>query len=178
MKQFFPNSRFFIDTKFAPKTLKTELGSKNIFPIVHIVSHAQFGTIPEDTFIATGNNSKLTISELEAALSNLCGQANALELLVLTACQTALGDDRATLDLAGVALQLGVKSAVASLWSVQDKSTALLVEEFYRNLKKPRMTKLEALRQAQIKMIELTGEQSVFASPAFWSPFILIGNWV
>nr|WP_225225682.1 CHAT domain-containing protein [Komarekiella delphini-convector] len=178
VKQVFPNSRFFLDTKFAPETLKTELGNKNIFPVVHIVSHAQFGTIPEDTFIVTGNNSKLTISELEAALSNLRSQANALELLVLTACQTALGDDRATLGLAGVALQVGVKSAVASLWSVQDKSTALLVEEFYRNLKKPGMTKVEALRQAQIKMIELTGEQSEFASPAFWSPFILIGNWV
>ncbi|MGV0107518.1 CHAT domain-containing protein [Nostoc sp. DSM 114160] len=178
VKQVFPKSRFFLDTKFTPETLKTELGNKNIFPVVHIVSHAQFGTIPEDTFIVTGNNSKLTISELEAALSNLRGRANALELLVLTACQTALGDDRATLGLAGVALQVGVKSAVASLWSVQDKSTALLVEEFYRNLKKPGMTKVEALRQAQIKMIELTGEQSVFASPAFWSPFILIGNWV
>ncbi|WP_320073147.1 CHAT domain-containing protein [Nostoc sp. MG11] len=178
VKQVFPNSRFFIDTKFASETLRTELGNKNIFPIVHIVSHAQFGTIPEDTFIVTGNNSKLTINELEAALSNVRGQENALELLVLTACQTALGDDRATLGLAGVALQVGVKSAVASLWSVQDKSTALLVEEFYRNLKKPGMTKVEALRQAQIKMIKLTGEQSEFASPAFWSPFILIGNWV
>ncbi|NDJ21132.1 CHAT domain-containing protein [Nostoc sp. B(2019)] len=178
VKQVFPNSRFFIDTKFSPETLKTELVSKNIFPVVHIVSHAQFGTIPENTFIVTGNNSKLTISELEAALSNVRGQENALELLVLTACQTALGDDRATLGLAGVALQVGVKSAVASLWSVQDKSTALLIEEFYRNFKKPGMTKVEALRQAQIKMIKLTGEQSVFASPAFWSPFILIGNWV
>jgi CHAT domain-containing protein len=178
VKQVFPNSKVFIDTKFAPETLRIELNNKNIFPIVHIVSHAQFGTIPEDTFIVTGNNSKLTISELEAALSNLRGQANALELLVLTACQTALGDDRATLGLAGVALQVGVKSAVASLWSVQDKSTALLVEEFYRNLKKPKMTKVEALRQAQIKMIKLTGEQSEFASPAFWSPFILIGNWI
>ncbi|MEH2144232.1 CHAT domain-containing tetratricopeptide repeat protein [Nostoc sp.] len=178
VKQVFPNSIFFIDAKFAPETLRTELGNKNIFPIVHIVSHAQFGTIPEDTFIITGNNRKLTISELEDALSNLRGKANALELLVLTACQTALGDDRATLGLAGVALQVGVKSAVASLWSVQDKSTALLIEEFYRNLKKPGMTKVEALRQAQIKMIKLTGEESEFASPAFWSPFILIGNWV
>ncbi|WP_334959843.1 CHAT domain-containing protein [Nostoc sp.] len=178
VKQVFPNSIFFIDAKFAPETLRTELGNKNIFPVVHIVSHAQFGTITEDTFIITGNNRKLTISELEAALSNLRGKANTLELLVLTACQTALGDDRATLGLAGVALQVGVKSAVASLWSVQDKSTALLIEEFYRNLKKPGMTKVEALRQAQIKMIKLTGEESEFASPAFWSPFILIGNWV
>lgn len=77
--------------------------------------------------------------------------------------------------LAGVALQVGVKSAVASLWSVRDKSTALLVEEFYRNLQKPGTTKVEALRQAQMKMIK---EQSEYASPAFWSPFILIGNWV
>jgi len=174
VKQIFPKHKDFINREFAPDTLGKELGNE-IYPIVHIVTHAQFGTIPEDTFIVTGNNSKLTINQLESTLTQVRDRANGIELLALTACETALGDDRATLGLAGVALQLGVQSAVASLWSVRDKSTALLVEEFYRNLQQPGTTKVEALRQAQIKMIK---EQTEYASPAFWSPFILIGNWV
>jgi CHAT domain-containing protein len=174
VKQIFPKHKDFIDKEFAPDTFGKELGNE-IYPIVHIVTHAQFGTITEDTFIVTGNNKKLTIDKLESTLSNVPGKANTIDLLALTACDTALGDDRATLGLAGVALQTGVKSAMASLWSVRDESTATLVEDFYRNLQKPGTTKAEALQKAQIKMIT---EQSQFTSPSFWSPFILIGNWV
>jgi CHAT domain-containing protein len=174
VKKVFPNHKDSIDEKFNPETFGKELGNE-IYPVVHIVTHAQFGTIPDDTFIVTGNNDKLTIDKLESNLNSVRERANAIELLALTACETALGDDRATLGLAGVALQVGVKSAIASLWSVQDKSTATLVEDFYRNLQKPGITKSEALQKAQIKMIK---ERSQFTSPSFWSPFILIGNWV
>ncbi|MHC5832900.1 MAG: CHAT domain-containing protein, partial [Nostoc sp.] len=89
--------------------------------------------IPEDTFIVTGKNQKLTISQLENSLRNLNSKLDSVELLALTACETAVGDDRATLGLAGVALQVGVKSAIASLWSVTDASTAELVKTFYTN---------------------------------------------
>ncbi len=73
------------------------------------------------------------------------------ELLVLSACRTAVGDPDAELGFAGVALQAGVKSAVASLWYVDDVGTLALMSEFYRQL--PNNTKGEALRQAQLRLL-------------------------
>ncbi len=76
-----------------------------------------------------------------------------VELLVLSACRTALGDKDAELGFAGLALQSGVKSAVASLWSVSDVGTMALMSEFYQQLKNAPI-KAEALRQAQIAMLK------------------------
>ena len=84
----------------------------------------------------------------------------------------AVGDDRAALGLAGVALQAGVRSALASLWYINDNKTPELVEEFYTSLRNPSITKAQALQKAQIKLIEEGNH------PAIWSPFILIGNWL
>jgi CHAT domain-containing protein len=105
-----------------------------------------------------------------------------VELLALTACQTGIGDDRATLGMAGITVQAGVRSALASLWYVDDAFTQELVAKFYDNLQLPSkgnrklspMSKAEALQEAQKALIN----QNKNIHPAQWAPFILIGNWL
>ena len=93
-----------------------EKPQKTDYPIIHIATHAQFGIIPEDTFLVLKDEEKLKIRDLEKSLRKFSGNLNTVDLLTLSACQTAAGDDRATLGLAGIALQSGVRSALASLW--------------------------------------------------------------
>lgn len=177
----FPNHQSLINDNFDRKSLKKEL-DRSTYPIIHIATHAQFGFIPEDTFLVAGNGNKITLTQFEAALRTVNGGANTVDLLTLSACQTAAGDERAALGLAGVALQTGVQSALASLWSVDDTSTSQLVTEFYRGLIQTGISKAEALRLAQVQFIHAkdakSGIPSRYQNPTYWSPFILIGNWL
>jgi CHAT domain-containing protein len=93
----------------------------------------------------------------------------------MSACETAVGDNRATLGLAGVAVKAGAQSTLASLWKVKDSSTAVLMGEFYRELNKGNISKAEALRLAQMKLMK---EYSNYSAPLYWAPFILVGNWL
>ncbi|KYC35842.1 hypothetical protein WA1_05590 [Scytonema hofmannii PCC 7110] len=179
LKKQFPENKPLINEEFNREKLDREL-NKTVYPIVHIATHAQFGTIPEDTFIVTGNSNKLTINELEASLRQINGGSRAVELLALTACQTALGDERASLGLAGVAVQAGVRSALATLWSVSDASTSKLITEFYSGIKSG-MSKAQALSAAQRKLIQAKKIEDIndqHDNPVYWAPFIMIGNWL
>jgi CHAT domain-containing protein len=93
---------------------------------------------------------------------------------VLSACQTASGDDRAALGLAGLAVRSGARSTIATLWSVNDAAAAVLMTSFYQELAKPGTTKAEALRRAQLSTLS----NPQFKSPYYWAPFILVGNWL
>ena len=93
---------------------------------------------------------------------------------MLSACQTAVGDERAALGLAGVAVQAGARSAVASLWSISDAATTELISEFYRLLSETDGSKAQALQQAQLSLLA----QSRFSHPFYWSALLLIGNWL
>ncbi|WP_257207676.1 CHAT domain-containing protein [Nostoc linckia] len=179
IQEQFPNTKKLENQDFTISNLKKEI-QNTAYPIIHVATHAQFGTIPEDTFLVTGNNDKLTINQLETLLRETNNNSNLVELLALTACQTAVGDDRSTLGLAGVALQAGAKSAMASLWSVGDESTANLVAEFYNQLRQPKITKAQALQLAQLKLINAkTTEIDIqYNHPYYWAPFIIIGNWL
>jgi CHAT domain-containing protein len=97
-----------------------------------------------------------------------------LDLLTLSACETAEGDDRAALGLAGIAVKAGARSAVATLWNVNDQAAADLIAEFYRQLQNPSVSRAAALRRAQVKM--LGDPRNDHAS--LWSPFLLINNWL
>ena len=97
-----------------------------------------------------------------------------IELLVLSACETAQGDQRAALGLAGVALRARARSTVASLWQVSDGSTAKFMKDFYQELNTKNTTKAEALRQAQIRFLNDNYNQH----PYYWAAFILSGNWL
>lgn len=166
------NSTPLLDQNFTFTRLQQAL-SQASYPIIHMATHGQFSTVPDDTFLITGDRQKLTITDLDRILRQTA-TPDSIELLSLTACQTAVGDDRAALGLAGVAIQAGVRSALASLWFIDDAATAQLATEFYASLQNPNMSRADALRAAQISLLE--NRQT--ANPAYWAPFILIGNWL
>lgn len=97
-----------------------------------------------------------------------------IELLILSACQTASGDNRATLGLAGMAVKAGARSTVGTLWSVNDQASSELMSQFYRFLNQKQFNKSEALREAQLKLLN----NSFFRHPFYWSSYILVGNWL
>jgi CHAT domain-containing protein len=151
------------------------------YPVVHLATHGEFSSNLEDTFILTWND-RLDINELNSLLQATdINRQVPIELLVLSACRTAAGDDRATLGLAGMAVRSGARSTIASLWYVSDDATSRLMVRFYENLATGTMTKAEALRQAQISMIQvedIPNNTSVDFYPYYWSAFVLIGNWL
>ena len=139
--------------------------------IVHLATHGQFSSRLEDTFLSTWEG-RLSVTELSEILQ-VRGQSSAIELLVLSACDTASGDDRAVLGLAGLAVKSGARSTVATLWPVKDKAAALLMRELYQGISESDMSKAEALRQAQLALLE----DPSFSDPFFWSAYTLVGNW-
>ncbi|NEP10582.1 MAG: CHAT domain-containing protein [Symploca sp. SIO2C1] len=146
----------------------------NPFPIVHLATHGQFSSNLEDTFILTWDD-RLNINQLSNLLQarEETGRG-AIELLVLSACQTATGDKRAALGLAGVAVKAGARSTLATLWVVDDQATADLMIQFYQELADPTISKAEALRRAQIELLQ----NPEFQHPIYWAPFVLVGNWL
>jgi CHAT domain-containing protein len=151
----------------------TESMREQSFSIMHIASHGQFNRDPNQTFVLAYDD-KLTLNRLEDLIGIGRFREQPLELLTLSACQTAVGDDRAALGLAGIALKAGARSALATLWFIDDEATSVLVGEFYRQLKQPELSKAQALQNAQKKLIGDPGMNH----PALWAPFILIGNWL
>ncbi len=131
-----------------------------------MATHAQFGIDPEDTFLVTGQGEKLTFGEMDRLIRR--GSSNSEPL---TACETAVGDDRAALGIGGVVIRAGAKSAIASLWAVNDAVTARISGQFYENLVNHQMGKAKALQAAQINMIQAG------VRPSGWSPLILVGSW-
>ncbi|MTJ06209.1 CHAT domain-containing protein [Anabaena sp. UHCC 0204] len=144
------------------------------FPVVHLATHGEFSSNADNTFILTWDN-RLNVKELGELLQIRDEDSNTpIELLVLSACQTATGDKRAPLGLAGVAVRSGARSTIASLWSVDDNSTSQFMIEFYNQLANSQVTKAEAIRNAQLAILK----QPQFQNPYYWAPFILVGNWL
>ncbi|WP_219898685.1 CHAT domain-containing protein [Phormidesmis priestleyi] len=171
-----PGSKQLLDEAFTSIGMQKEL-SQTVYPMIHLATHGKFGTDPDDTFIVTGNSQKLTLNELDHVIRGTTRNREPLELLTLTACETAVGDDRSSLGLAGVAIQAGARSALASLWSIDDAATAEVATEFYANLRDANLTKAQALQLAQKALIEKSLKNPQFSHPAYWSPFVLVGNW-
>ncbi|HEY9850740.1 MAG TPA: CHAT domain-containing protein [Leptolyngbyaceae cyanobacterium] len=159
-----------VDQNFTRANFQNEL-ERVPFSVVHLATHGQFSSKAEDTFLLTWD-SRINVKDLDRVLRGREGQ-EPIELLVLSACQTAKGDNRAALGLAGVAVRSGARSTLATLWSVQDRSTAQLIAEFYRLLTQNRVNKAEALRQAQLYLLK----SNDYKHPYYWSPFVLVGNW-
>ncbi|MCC5652415.1 CHAT domain-containing protein [Nostoc sp. XA013] len=141
------------------------------FSVVHLATHGEFSSDAENTFILTWDK-LIKVKEFDNLLRvSDKNRSNNIELLVLSACQTAEGDKRAALGLAGIAMRAGVRSTLATLWSIDDRSTTDVMSEFYRQLKAG-VNKAEALQRAQL---------AVFANekaPYFWAPYVLVGNWL
>ena len=165
-------SEVLLDKEFTRDRLQQQIASLP-YPVVHLATHGQFSSRAEDTFLLTWND-RINVKSLDSLLQNRFTQDTPIELLILSACQTATGDDRAALGLAGVAIRSGARSTVATLWSIQDDSTAKLITQFYQALKTPGMSKAQALREAQLSLLRLPKYQH----PFYWSAFILLGNWL
>ena len=127
----------------------------------------------KESFVLTFDD-KLNMDGIEQLIGLSRFRNNPVELLTLSACQTAAGDDRAALGLAGIAIKAGARSAVATLWFINDQAASTLVTEFYSQLKEGTITKAQAIKNAQVHLIKNTPYQH----PYFWSPFLLIGNWL
>ena len=169
------NSLVLRDDKFTQENLRAEIKTAN-YPIVHIATHGQFSSNLDDTFLLAWDND-ITIEELEELLQNADpNKQRAIELLILSACETARGDDRAALGLAGMAVRAGARTTLATLWTVYDESTALTMDNFYQNiiLSQEKKNKANALRQAQLELLK----SKRFSHPYYWAPFIMLGNWL
>ncbi|MBN2231665.1 MAG: CHAT domain-containing protein [Deltaproteobacteria bacterium] len=145
---------------------------KEQFNTLHIASHGQFRGTVDQTFILASDG-RVTMATLDEYIGFLQFRREPLELLTLSACETAAGDERAALGLAGVAVKAGARSALATLWHINDAATAILIEEFYRQLHNPAVSRAAALQQAQLKLMD----DPRYEHPAYWSAFLLISNW-
>lgn len=164
-----PDSR---DERFSVAALQESL-RRSRANTLHVASHGQFAPEAGQTFLLAYDG-RLTLPRLRSALAAGKIREEPIEMIVLSACQTAAGDERAALGIAGIAVGAGARSAVATLWSVSDASTAQLVERFYRELTAGKGNRAEALRQAQLALLR----EPETAHPFYWAPFLLIGNWM
>jgi CHAT domain-containing protein/Tfp pilus assembly protein PilF len=161
-----------VDKEFLAANLEKKLKDEQ-FTIVHVASHGEFGNEVDKTFLLTFDD-KLSLDRLNQMVGVFRFRDEPLELLTLSACDTAAGDDRAALGLAGMAIKAGARSALATLWNINDEASVGLVVDFYRELKDTSISRATALQQAQIKMLE----NPRYEHPGFWSPFLLINNWL
>lgn len=193
----------FLNQAFSFRALRDHLTGHKI---LHIATHGAFVPgRPESSYLVMGNGDKLTIPQIQT-LQDLSD----VHLVVLSACETALGGaDQDGVEISGISsyfLSAGAKAVIASLWSVSDESTSLLMQQFYSALAhstaQAAITKPQALRQAQLSLLygggvgstnarglgvigaadgrrDATGDRPTaapYTKPFYWAPFILIGN--
>ncbi|MBD2181070.1 CHAT domain-containing protein [Planktothrix sp. FACHB-1355] len=175
-----PRSQLLLNQDFIKTNLQKQIETAK-FNIVHIATHGQFSSNPEETFILTWDK-LLKVRELDQLLRiNRSDNSVPIELLILSACETAAGDNRATLGLAGVAVRAGARSTLATLWPVNDESTSEFMSQLYRQLingnTTENITKAEALQKAQIAMLT-NQEQKDWKLPYYWAAYVLVGNWL
>ena len=164
--------RVLLDGQFELARLEKEIRQSQP-TVVHIASHAVFTGDPETSFVLM-HDDKLTMGRLASVIGVTRFRERPLEMLVLSACQTAAGNERAGLGLAGVAIRAGARSAMGSLWSISDEAAFRLVESFYEELEDPTISKAEALRRSQARL----RSDPRFDHPYYWSPFLIINNWL
>ncbi|EKU99549.1 hypothetical protein Lepto7375DRAFT_1606 [Leptolyngbya sp. PCC 7375] len=193
LAKLLPTSPLLLNKEFS---LAGTVPLMNDHTIVHFATHAAFMVeSPLESFIMFGNGDRLTLQELK----NWRGRFSNVDLMVLSACETGVGnvrdaDGEEILGFGYLMQAAGASAAMASLWQVSDGGTQILMTEFYQALKNG-MGKAEALQHAQRKLIDgkgvnltdverIIGQRpadaetiySQLSHPYYWAPFILIGN--
>ncbi|NER80433.1 MAG: CHAT domain-containing protein [Leptolyngbya sp. SIO1D8] len=158
------------DQAFTREALNRQL-SQTDYTIVHLATHGQFGSDRQNTFILAADG-RINIDTLGQVFESRRQAAIRLEMLILSACKTATGDSREVLGIAGATVQAGARSTIATLWSVDDTASVLFAETLYANLGKPGISRAEALRQAQVTLME-----QYPGRPRYWAPYVLVGSW-
>lgn len=177
IKPLLSNPKVFFDKEkdFTKTDLKNEL---NLSPynLVHLATHGQFSSNSKDTFIFVAPNELVNVNDLDSFLQTRDqSRSDTIKLLVLSACATADGDNRAALGLAGIAAQVGAGSILASIQSVSDGPTASFMKQFYTQLrltdKNNKVSTAEALRLVQAEWVRDKKD------PYLWASYVLIGDW-
>ncbi|BCL35790.1 hypothetical protein NSMS1_22370 [Nostoc sp. MS1] len=173
-----PNSGFsvsqLIDSDFKINNLKSQINTFD-FNVIHLATHGEFSSSPEKTFLLAYDD-LININQIGNIFRRQAQrQPEPVELLVLSACETATGDKRATLGISGVGVRSGARSALASLWTLDDEVSADFTKIFYKQLvDSTTITKAQALKQAQKQLKDLPGREH----PRYWASYILLGNWL
>ena len=157
-----------LDKDFTLKKIEQALATGR-FNRLHVASHAFLGDSARDSFLIAFDD-VIRLDDLQALISTRSHPID-IDLLTLSACDTAEGDERAPLGFAGAAIKAQARTVVGSLWAVSDVATTQLMQSFYRNL--ANLGKAEALQAAQKSLLQ----SSSFSHPYFWAPFSLIGDW-
>ncbi len=184
-----------LDKNFTSLALRE--ATKQNFPVLHIASHFVFSPGTEvNSFLLMGDGQELTLGDIRTQNFDF----SHVDLLTLSACETGMGggvdNDGREIEGFGVTAQRqGAKSVLATLWPVADKSTAILMKDFYQLHQEQKLSKAEALREAQLDMLNGTQDHTIaekkapvsaqfkvdpkkpYAHPFYWAPFILMGNW-
>ncbi len=164
---------FLLNQTFPSEKLQ-QLIQATPFPVVHLATHGQFSSNAQETFVLAWDQ-PITVKQLGELMRRRSELSNTpIELLVLSACETADGDRRAALGLAGIAVRSGARSTVATLWPVNDEATSVFMIAFYQELASGKATKAEALQRAQQTLLK----RPEFQHPSYWAPFVLVGNWL
>ncbi|MBW4605308.1 MAG: CHAT domain-containing protein [Calothrix sp. FI2-JRJ7] len=166
-----PNSKELLNQTFTKANVQNQI-QRLPYTVVHMATHGEFSSNADKTFILAWEK-LLKVKDFDNLLRlREQSESRPIELLVLSACQTATGDKRATLGLAGIAVRAGARSTLATLWSVDDNSTAEIMIKFYQALANTNVPKAEALRLAQVSV--LANDEN----PYLWAPYVLVGNWL
>ena len=161
------------EQKFTISNFNQKLNSSS-YDIVHLATHGQFGADRDNTFVLTAEG-RLNIADFEQLFrTQRRSSERAIQLLVLSACQTATGNDQEILGLAGTTVQAGASSAIASLWDLDDEAGVLFTKAFYQYLGQPDISRAEALRRAQMVLLQ----NDNYSHPRYWTPYILVGSWL
>ncbi|NEO91644.1 MAG: CHAT domain-containing protein [Moorea sp. SIO3G5] len=163
-------SSVLLNHSFTTTALENALNSSS-FPVVHLATNGDFSS--EDTFILAWDK-KITAKEFEKLLrSREQDKFDPIELLVLSSCEGAVGNNQTPFGLAGLALRSRVRSILGTLVDVNDESTAELMVQFYQEFTQRNVTKAEALRRAQLSILK----DPNYEHPFYWAPFVIIGDW-
>jgi CHAT domain-containing protein len=165
-----PASQPLLDANFTKTNIQNQLQIGN-FSAVHLKTHGEFSSDPDATYIVAYKQ-LLKGQDIANLIETETQQSNNIELLVLSACETASGDNRAVLGLAGIAVRAGARSTLSTLWEAQDAPNTELMLKFYEELSKPGTTRAKALHIAQQSLFEK------YPAANIWGTYILVGNWL
>ena len=168
----------FLDSNFRETEVKRAMRSSD-YNVVHLATHGEFGFTRNETYLVAAaetqnddnkiNASKIKLDSFDTLLTTR--NRTPLQLLILSACETARGDDREVLGIAGLAVQTEARTTLATLWNINDRATSNLMTDFYNELSGQGITKAKALQKSQISLLKAGYRPSV------WSPYLMVGDW-
>ncbi len=181
LEKLAPDAHVLINQTFTKDELERTANSY-LPTAVHIATHGQFEGVLKDSYLFAYRGEKLTVNDLSHLSQQNLIKEQPLELLTLSACESAKGDEYAALGLSGVAIKAGARAALASLWKVDDASTCYLMVRFYQQLLQGNLPEAQALRNAQLELLSGKYQASAcfdlpvnYQHPYYWGAFILIG---